>query len=202
MTGLSMMIHFYPKPFSMLEAISSDVVVGGSIIGRMPSLYKVSVNIKMMNPLPTACRLDQVHVEAYHKSLGGADLYNFTRSEQDLGDNYWIQPKASGDQVIAFQVFPLSGEFKIPGSISVTEELIKEAAAEDITVGINVTIHATVGGEPGFYQRVEYTNRALNAALCYHVLEPTHSCNMGSGGAARAIAPLLVEYPSGLHVGT
>lgn len=178
MAGLSIKIHFYPKPFSMLKAISGDVVIGGSIIGRQPSLYDISVNIKLLNPLPTACRLDQVHVEAYNKNLGGADLYNFTRSEQDLGDTYWIQPKDYGDQIIAFQLSPLSGEFKIPDSMSVIEELIKEATAENITVGVRVTIHATVGSEPGFYQRVEYTNRALNAALCYHVLKPAHPCNM------------------------
>lgn len=193
MAGLSFMIHFYPKPFSMLKAISGDAVIGGSIIGRRPSLYNISVNIMLLNPLPTACRLDSVHVEAYHKSLGGADLYNFTRSEKDLGDTYKIQPKGYGDQIIAFQVHPLSGEFKIPDSISTIEELIMEAAAENITVGVNVTIHATVGPEPGFYQRVEYTNRALNAPLCYHMWAPAHPCSMGSGGAARAAAPLLVN---------
>jgi hypothetical protein len=204
MAGLSATVRFNPKPFSWLKLLSGDVVVGGSLIGRRPSLYNASVNLKILNPLPTPARLDQVHLEAYHMSLGGADLYNFTRAERDLGEAYQIHPRGDGDQILRFRIFPLSGEFKIPDSISTIKELIEEAAMENITVGVKVTLHCTVGGEPGFYQRVEYTNKALHGALCYHVANPAYPCSMGPAGfdhllrafprgddAARGATPLL-----------
>jgi len=184
--GLSATVRFNPKPFSWLKLLSGDVVVGGSLIGRRPALYNATVNLQVLNPLPAPARLDQVHLEAYHKSLGGPDLYNFTRSEAylgDLGEAYRIQPRGDGDQILRFRIFPLSGEFKIPDTISTIKDLIEEAAMENITVGVKVTLHCTVGGEPGFYQRVEYTNKALNGALCYHVASPAHSCNMGPAGS-------------------
>jgi len=191
LSGLNASVLFRPKPFHWLENLTVDVVVGGSIFGRKPELWSATVNLNMMNPLPAPVRLDRIHLEAYHKNLGGVDLYNFTRTKVDLGDNYWMRPKGRGHQIWQFEVYPFKGEFKVPDSMSTIYDLIREARAENVSVGLNVTVIVTVGTIPGFRQEVVYTNREIFGAICYHVEAPTVPCGMGAAGGAAPRAPGL-----------
>jgi len=181
--GLNLTVDFRPKPIYLVQRITADVVVGGSIIHWPPALYKATCYVVIRNPLPQEVRVNSLNVLVMNQNISGPLLYKYMRTL--VPADYVLGPMS--DTTLGFDLSIT--EIVWPTFKSIAEVL----GTHRLTVGVDVNIDLTI--MPGYRQTVNYQNSAIYGEICIHATMPTEKCGLveSSGLPAALRAPAMIS---------
>merc|ERR1719379_1838988 len=111
---------------SLLQQVTADVTVGGTLIHWPPEAYRVMLHLFVENPLPATGHLHKVQLRANQENLEGNVLYHYNH---EVDPSKYVVP---GNSVTMLD-FELSAfEVAIPTDLQEIGRLMKEAAHQEM----------------------------------------------------------------------